>query len=204
MIDHLELNCGCEWDSGSWDVCLFHRYKRGAMDKDGPIRSDNSVVWPDRTAGPIPLSGLDNGEDAETAGENQDSGSNRGGERSASAAPASPFPVLGLDDDEPKDYGEPSNVWHQIAATMDDPTLNVLDEIRSIFSAASGREEPYEDSTRQARAEREGLKRCQTCDSDNPAYGTSLNPLFGCRDTFHNPPFSTANHCPTCTCNKEG
>ncbi len=43
MIDLLTLNCGCQWDNGSWDVCLFHRYKDGAMDKDGPI----------------PLSGLD-------------------------------------------------------------------------------------------------------------------------------------------------
>ena len=43
MIDYLPLDCGCVWDSGSWDLCLFHRHKEGGM----------------TTEGPVPLSGLD-------------------------------------------------------------------------------------------------------------------------------------------------
>ena len=82
MIDLLTLDCGCVFDNGSWDVCLFHRYRDGAMDKDGPI----------------PLSGFDN-----------------------------------------------------------EPT--------PIFNAPSMAAEPYEASTRQAKAEREAptANHCPTC-----------------------------------------
>ena len=44
MIDYHKLNCGCVLDMGSWDLCIFHRYK------------DDSVSLYD---GPIPISGLD-------------------------------------------------------------------------------------------------------------------------------------------------
>ena len=37
VIDLLTLNCGCRFDNGSWDLCLFHRYKKGAVNYDGPI-----------------------------------------------------------------------------------------------------------------------------------------------------------------------
>jgi len=131
MIDLLTLNCGCQWDNGSWDVCLFHRYKDGAMDKDGPI----------------PLSGLDD-------------------EPQNPAPQPWPFPWSGIDEKTDKIGQE----W------LDQR----LGNIRSIFDAASGRVEPYEDSTRQAKAERYARK-------------------FRTPD----PASKTANHCPTCTCKKD-
>ena len=83
MIDHYSLDCGCVWETGTWDLCLFHRHKEGAYNK---------------YEGPVPLSGLDN-----------------------------------------------------------EPT--------PIFNAPSVAADPYEASTRQARAEREAPKanHCPTC-----------------------------------------
>jgi len=134
MIDHYSLDCGCVWETGTWDLCLFHRHKEGGTDY----------------AGPVPLSGLD----------------------------SEPVPVT-IDECGPV------------------PTLDVFEEIRSIFDAASGRADPYEASTRQARAEREARKAQHVCDHD------SWSEIEGVWSCDHCGGVAPANHCPTCTCKKQ-
>ncbi len=124
MIDLLTLDCGCQLDNGSWDLCLFHRYKDGAMDKDGPI----------------PLSNLD-GEDTCSVTENRSTVSQKG-----------------------------------LGRVTDQARLAI-----PITSAKSLSLEPYEASTRQARAEREAVK-------TNSRLQHKRRPPW---------------HCPTCTCYSE-
>ena len=82
MIDLLTLDCGCQWDAGSWDLCLAHREQ--GMTND---------------AGPVPLAGFNS---------------------------------------EPTKY----------------VLVHISDEAIPITSAKSLKADPYEASTRQARASR--------------------------------------------------
>ncbi len=65
-----------------------------------------------------------------------------------------PYPWSGLDNHEPVQFKDSADFLAQ-----------AQENLRSIFSAASGRAEPYEASTRQARAERtrKSANHCPTC-----------------------------------------
>lgn len=140
MIDHLELVCGCVFESGSWDVCVIHR-KEGMMADEGPI----------------PLSGFDeigptySKAELETVRSIFNAASGRA-ERQESLIPDS-----------------------ERRSEIDAQPINIFQTLYQ--------NEPYEASTRQARAERHSRK------------------LVAAIKTIET--IGLANHCPTCTCKKE-